>query len=229
MTTKPRDYQLLRSRRRSVAIHVRGDTVEVRAPHRVPQYWIDEFVTEKSGWIEKRLREETERHQQRYCLADGHRIPFLGEPHDIRIAAATRNRIERHEQCISLHLRQHSSDYLLRAFQRWISTQAAGYLTPRTEAMAGQLGVREKLSAVRFRHTRSKWGHCTHQGVVQFNPMIMLAPPAVADYLVAHEVSHLVYPNHSQAYWECVATLCPDHREQRRWLRANEHRFQLRA
>ncbi len=228
MTPKPFEYQLVRSRRRSVAIHVRGNTVEVRAPNRVPQYWINDFVIEKSDWIEKRLREEAERHEQRYRLANGHCMPFLGEMREVRVAPAARNRIELHDQYITLHMRQHDGDYLLRTFQRWVSTQAANYLTPRTEIMAEQLGVREKLSVVRFRHTRSKWGHCTHQGVVQFNPMIMLAPVAVADYLVAHEVSHLIHPNHSKAYWECVARLCPAHREQRRWLRANEHRFQLR-
>ena len=190
---KPIDYQLVRSRRRSVAIHVRGNTVEVRAPNRVPLYWINEFVHERAAWIEKRLAEEARRHQERYCLINGQPLP-----------------------------------YLLRLFQRWMSEQANHYLTPRTEQMAEALNVQHKLASVAFRHTRSKWGHCTHKGVIQFNPMIMLAPPAVANYLVAHEASHLIHPNHSKAYWECVGSICPDHREQRRWLRANEHCFQLR-
>ncbi|HEY9036800.1 MAG TPA: SprT family zinc-dependent metalloprotease [Pseudomonadales bacterium] len=222
------DYQLIRSRRRSVAIHVRGAVVEVRAPHRVPLYWINQFVHEKAAWIEKRLAEEAARHQQRYCLIDGHSLPFLGELKTVHITTATRNRIALDENGLMLRVRDPSPACVMRLFQRWISTQAMDYLTPRTELMAERLQVRHQLSSVRMRHTRSKWGHCSQQGVVQFNPMIMLAPAAVADYLIAHEVSHLIHPNHSKAYWECVGRVCPDHREQRRWLRANEHCFQLR-
>lgn len=231
ITPKPQTgipYRLVRSRRRSVAIVVHHGDVEVRAPNRVPLYWINAFVQEKADWIERRLAEEAERHTERYRLMHGHALPFLGNPREVQIETASRNRITIDDNRLLMQLRETTPAYTLKAFQKWLGEQARAYLVPRSEQFAHQLGVSHKLAAVNFRYTRSKWGHCTHRGVLQFNPLIMLAPATVADYLMAHEVSHLLHPNHSKAYWQTVASICPDHHVQRRWLRANEYRFQLR-
>ena len=72
-----------------------------------------------------------------------------------------------------------------------------------------------------MRFTRSKWGHCTSEGVLQYNWHIVLAPEPVVDYLVAHEVCHLRHLNHSAHFWALVASVCPDYQAQRDWLKAN--------
>ena len=83
------------------------------------------------------------------------------------------------------------------------------------------------ISLVSFRKTKTKWGHCSTRGIIQFNWLIMMAPNEVIDYLVAHEVSHLVHMNHSTDYWRVVSSLCPNYKIHRDWLRENEHRFRL--
>jgi predicted metal-dependent hydrolase len=70
-----------------------------------------------------------------------------------------------------------------------------------------------------LRDTRSRWGSCSAAGVLMFNWRLAMAPPAVLDYVAAHEVAHLVRMDHSPAFWREVERLCPGHAAARAWLR----------
>jgi predicted metal-dependent hydrolase len=82
---------------------------------------------------------------------------------------------------------------------------------------AGRLGRR--FSRLSLRDTRSRWGSCTSDGGLMFSWRLIMAPPAVLDYVAAHEVAHLAQMNHSPAFWAVVAGLCPGYGAHRTWLR----------
>jgi predicted metal-dependent hydrolase len=108
-------------------------------------------------------------------------------------------------------------DYLL--------AKAKTYMVERTIKTAKYLGLDRKILDIKFRKTKTKWGHCTSQGVLQFNWLIMLAPLGVIDYMIAHEVCHLRYMNHSRKFWQMVESICPKSSEYALWLKQNEHRL----
>lgn len=68
---------------------------------------------------------------------------------------------------------------------------------------------------------RTRWGSCSEQGNLNFNWRLTLAPRDVLDYVVVHELAHLVEMNHGKGFWTLVSRWCPDHKAQRRWLRHN--------
>ena len=103
--------------------------------------------------------------------------------------------------------------------------QARTYLPPRIRGLAQHLGVAHKLKHIKFNKTRTKWGHCTTRGIIQMNWLIMLAPYAVIDYLIAHEVCHLLHMNHSRSFWQLVDSLCPNPKRYVRWLNDHQHRI----
>lgn len=78
-------------------------------------------------------------------------------------------------------------------------------------------------SAVRISRARSRWGSCGPTGIVSFSWRLALVPPAVADYVVVHELVHLVERNHSPRFWGRVAQIMPDYKLHRRWLREHGH------
>lgn len=90
-------------------------------------------------------------------------------------------------------------------------------LSAAADRHAAALG--RKVSVLALRDTRSRWGSCSAGGRLMFNWRLVMAPPAVLDYVAAHEAAHLVHMDHSAAFWSLVARLCPDHAAQRRWLR----------
>ena len=91
----------------------------------------------------------------------------------------------------------------------------------RVARFAPLVGVRPQALSVRTQHSR--WGSCSSKGSLSLNALLMLAPEAVRDYVVVHELCHLKEMNHSARFWAEVARVLPDYRTWRDWLKANGH------
>ncbi len=74
---------------------------------------------------------------------------------------------------------------------------------------------------VTIRDQRTRWGSCSSRGTLSFNWRLIMAPPDVMDYVVVHELCHLIEPNHSRKFWQLLAGLLPDFRQPRLWLKRN--------
>lgn len=110
----------------------------------------------------------------------------------------------------------------------WLREQARAQLLRRAWHHATTLG--RPVSGITIRDTRSRWGSCASTGKLSFSWRLILAPPAVLDYVAAHEVAHLVEMNHGPRFWAVVERLCPGWQTQREWLKhkgASLHRYRL--
>jgi predicted metal-dependent hydrolase len=96
-------------------------------------------------------------------------------------------------------------------------TTTADTFTARADAFAADLGVAYKRLTIR--DGRSRWGSCSSAGGLNFSWRLILAPPAILDYVVVHELAHLRELNHSPRFWALVAAHCPDYQLQRKWLK----------
>jgi predicted metal-dependent hydrolase len=232
----PLDCRLVRSRRKSLAVHVRHDLIEVRAPAFVGRGDILKFLDKHRNWVLRKVEEKQQRHAERLSLCDGGQILYKARLLNIELCDSSRSGVILSPldspQTMRLcgpgvkagRVDQHSAA-AAQVLKRWLQQQAKDYLPARTQALADYLGVGQKLKEVVFRKTRSKWGHCTSGGRIQYNWLIMLAPDGVIDYMIAHEVCHLLHMNHSAVYWQAVARVCPDYQRYVGWLKDNEHRL----
>jgi len=223
----PVDYCVVRARRKTMAVHVRHQTVEVRVPLFVSQRQIHEFVSSHVPWILKKLEHKAQQDAQRPDLRDGGTVFYKARQLRVRLVAAASERVEITDTELRLHGRGLTPERAARVLQRWLLAEAKARLPSRSRALAAYLQVAGRLKEVVFRKTRSKWGHCTSTGRIQFNWLIMMAPDAVIDYMICHEVSHLVHMNHSPKFWALVESVCPDYKRYVRWLRTHEHRLWL--
>jgi predicted metal-dependent hydrolase len=76
---------------------------------------------------------------------------------------------------------------------------------------------------------RTKWGNCSRLGNLSFNWRLVMTPPEVIDYIVVHELAHLIEPSHSQRFWLVVQSHCPQFERHKAWLRDNQERLSLRG
>ena len=128
--------------------------------------------------------------------------------------------VKRKESWIAKHLQKTPAvDPLTPEQVKQLKKQAALVLTERTAYYADLLGVSYGRITIRCQKTR--WGSCSAKGNLNFNCLLMLAPPQVADYVVIHELCHRKEMNHSQRFWDAVLKLCPDHTQCRKWLKTN--------
>ena len=102
---------------------------------------------------------------------------------------------------------------------RALADQAAKKIPERVRYFAPLIGVR--YGRITIRNQTSRWGSCTGEGNLNFNCLLMLAPPRVLDYVVIHELCHRKQMNHSAAFWAEVEKIMPDYKLQRQWLKDN--------
>lgn len=98
-----------------------------------------------------------------------------------------------------------------------LAEKARAAIPPRVQYYAALLGVSYGRLAIRRQRTR--WGSCSSRGNLNFNCLLMLAPPEVIDYTVVHELCHRKEMNHSAAFWALVASVLPDYPERAKWFK----------
>lgn len=102
-----------------------------------------------------------------------------------------------------------------------LKRRARQMLTERADYFSERYDLSYK--SIRLSSARTRWGSCGHENNLNFNWVIMFAPPEVIDYLVAHELAHTKYKNHQKSFWELVARMHPEYRQSRKWLRENAY------
>lgn len=175
------------------------------------------FAEEKAIWIEGKLGDLP----PRVPFADGAIVPVLGEAVTLRHAPSGAKRPARYNG--SLYVSGDTAT-MPQAVRRWLVDQARHAIHDRAHAMADEIG--RPITRIGIRDPETRWGSCSSTGALSFSWRLILAPVPVLDYVVAHEVSHLVALNHGPKFWSTVKGLVGDPREPRAWLR--DHGTQLR-
>jgi predicted metal-dependent hydrolase len=222
-------YRIRRSdRARRARILVDGDGIEVVVPQRFPLRDVEPFVEEKRAWIERTLRRmrETEVELPPARLADGGEVPYLGERFRL-VVGIERRRVREHvaRRGDELRLALPPGVTVRDALERWYRRRARAEVRPRLDAACARWG--SSYTKLQIRGQRTRWASCSSTGAMSFNWRLLLAPPAVLDYVVEHEVVHLEVLDHSQRFWILLAERVPDWREQERWLRRHGHALRL--
>lgn len=217
---RPVPYHLRRRRRmRNLVMRVDGDGLRVTAPYGVSLAWIEAALQERAAWIVKRLAAMAERVTFRPDWRPGARLPYLGT--SLSLTLETRSRlwpVERvGEQLIVSDPRSDDPAVVEAMVMDWYRDEAHRYLSERVAALAPRLGV--PIPPLALSSSRSEWGSCSAWGRILFNWRLIQLPPRLVDYVVAHELAHLIELNHSSAFWQLVERLYPDWREARRGLR----------
>jgi predicted metal-dependent hydrolase len=199
-----------RAKRIIVRLAGDGEGVSITVPARAPFGAGVRAAESHAEWIIQRL----DAVPPRIPFAADAVIPFLGRDHAIRHrpAAAGGVRLLDGEIVVA------GADALLsRRVERWLKTQARGEIAARVAQKTARLG--RPAGRITLRDTRSRWGSCSAEGNLSFCWRLVLAPEAVLDYVVAHEVGHLAVRNHGPEFWRTVAILADEVEGSRRWLR----------
>ena len=106
---------------------------------------------------------------------------------------------------------------------RKLADQASVVIPKRVEYFAEKIPV--TYGRITIRNQKTRWGSCSSKGNLNFNCLLMLAPPEVLDYVVVHELCHRKEMNHSERFWREVENILPDYRERKKWLKENGGRL----
>lgn len=201
-----------RARRISLRIDAAGAACVVTLPQRAAAAEGIALAKKEARWILRRL----DALPPAVAFADGAILPLLGIEHRVRHCPEARGGVWREAGEVRVAGRP---EHLARRLVDWLRSEARRALSERAEAKARLLGAR--AGRVSVRDTRSRWGSCSPAGALSFSWRLILAPEAVLDYVVAHEVAHLRYKGHGPRFWQLVERLTGDVAGARAWLRRN--------
>jgi|TARA_B110000438_G_scaffold225989_1_gene220134 predicted metal-dependent hydrolase len=218
-------YEVLRSKRKTLAIYITHKKVVVRCPLRASKAEVQEFVSANQEWIAKRLFEESVRDQETLRIEKGARIFYRARELTMVFKEGRKSRVLINGDKFIVQGHKLTADKARIQVEDFLIDKASEYLLPRARGLARHLGVDHKITEIKLRKTKSKWGHCTSAGVIQYNWLIMMAPYSIIDYMITHEVCHLVHMDHSKRFWNLVESICPNHEHYIGWLKEHEHRF----
>jgi hypothetical protein len=198
-------------------VHLEGLTV--RAPRWIAIREIEEALIERAQWIVKSLAEWRARRRDVMPRRweSGARILYHGR--ELALALFNARSAEIRADLFHLTVRHPSADdeaQVSAAVGRWLKDEAWALVAGRVAFHARH--VVPSPPAVRLSNARSEWGSCNAKGEISLNWRLVQLPPALADYVVAHEVAHLVELNHSARFWALVEKLLPGHGALRREL-----------
>jgi hypothetical protein len=205
------EYTLRRSpRARRVRVSVESDgAVQVTLPKRAPLRAADEAVRELAPWIERRRR-ALARAAAEVARTPG-TVPYLDTELTL-VAQAGRTRVHRRGDVLLVPEHRHEE-----ALERWYRRAARAEIGPRLDAAVARAGT--SYSGLTIRGQRTRWASCSSSGGMSFNWRLLLAPEAVLDYVIEHEVCHLEVMDHSPRFWRLLESRVPDWRDHARWLR----------
>ncbi|GAB4189667.1 MAG: SprT family zinc-dependent metalloprotease [Thalassobaculales bacterium] len=170
------------------------------------------FLDRNAGWLAVRRQ----RTPAGIALVAGAVLPYRGEPHRIDSRPAQRPPVLLEPGVIAVG---GDPAFLARRLGDWLRARAREALGEAVRRHAAALG--RPLRRISLRDTSSRWGSCSSAGDISLSWRLILAPPAVLDYVCAHEAAHLAEHNHGPRFWQLVAGLVGDPAPMRAWLKAN--------
>ena len=208
-----------RARRITLRISQLDGRVTLTLPQGVSEAAAVEFAQQKAAWIRKHLAQRVED----VVVALGQEIPVAGQMRLVEPGIGRAVRLEGDR----LFVPGAEASVPRRAFG-FLKTLARDRLVAASDHYAARLG--RQYSGISIRDTRSRWGSCSSAGRLMYSWRLIMAPPEVLDYVVAHEVAHLAQMNHSPAFWAEVTHLFGPFDSPRHWLRAEGnalHRYRF--
>jgi predicted metal-dependent hydrolase len=219
---KPIRFVLKRTGRRTLAITVKPDTsVVVTAPVRAGLDGVRARVRKRAMWVRRQqahfARFLPTLPPRRYVSGETHR--YLGRQYRLKVRVGTEEDVKLRGRYIEVRTRHREDRARVRKLvEGWYSAHARERFSRSVAECVGRLSGRVSAPRLLLRRMPKRWGSWTRRGVIYLNPELVLAPPSCIDYVVTHELCHLVHGHHGRAFYALLARAMPDWEERKRRL-----------
>ncbi|HNY49717.1 MAG TPA: SprT family zinc-dependent metalloprotease [Smithella sp.] len=225
------NYRITRSKKRkkTISLQVRGESeIIVSAPCFTSAAEISRFVEEKQQWINKIIRKqkddalknkvrEYQTGEHFLYLGQSYPLDVFFEPFENAGVVFWNNRF---------YLNAPNNKELKKYyFVSWYKKKAAEYINQRIIFYSRILKLHPEK--IRITSAESRWGSCSEDDHLAFSFRLIMAPPAIIDYVIVHELAHIKEKNHSSNFWQVVASVIAEYKQHRRWLRENHQIFNI--
>lgn len=210
------EYTVIYSKRKTLSLSIKFDgAVIVRAPLKTPAKIIHEFVNKYSQWIADKLTKINQVKASNVAP----KYFYLGQEYLFNFCDGLRGV---NLQYGSFYTGLGKTDLII-----WHKKQLVPIVQQFLDEYVAKYAF--KYQQIKFNSAKSRWGSCSSTGNISFSYRLLMLPLAVIQYVVAHELAHLVHHNHSKQFWQLVERLYPDYKSAHKWLRQHKYELSLAA
>lgn len=200
------DY-IERSNRRTLSLSVLKDgSVVVKAPLRMKDEVISNFVESKQSWIREKLMliHETRNKFEEVI----HYKKFLLYGNKYTLLLDNVKKVETNDKFQIVMPEKTERDRILKTLKTWYKKVAKQVLSERMEYIESKIKI--KATSMKIGDSKGRWGACNSKGGICFNFRMIMLPPNIIDYVIVHELCHIVEMNHSKNFWKLVSSFLPN-------------------
>ena len=213
-------HKIIKSKRRTLSLSINENAeLIVRAPNQISNKQIEEFIIEKSKWINKNKNLMQSRINEMND-SDSDYL-FLGNIYPLIKVYENPNKIDFNgtEFITSIE----NQDTFKASLKSWYKIKFKEIAIPRLNYFSDKYNL--KINQVRFKNQKTLWGSCSSKNNINLNYLLVMAPMLVIDYVIIHELVHTVHKNHSENFWNAVEAIMPDYKKAKKWLNKNGYKL----
>jgi len=214
-------------RKKTISILIKDGNVEVKVPFDLKQNEIDAFILKKEKWIKNKiLLQKKIKQLPKKKFIDGEVFKFLGKDLilKININDVIRTYIKNDYICLDLkNNSKNNRDKIKKELELFYRSFSEKILKEKTLIESKKMNL--KVEKIKVRSYKNRWGSCSSNGDISYNWKLIMAPEKIINYVIIHELCHLIHFNHSRDYWKEVGKKLPNYRESKEWLKSNQYLF----
>jgi predicted metal-dependent hydrolase len=220
------EYDLVKSKRvKTSEIIVDENKILIRTPFDKSQFEIDKLLEGKAKWILDKQREYKE-HQKKInkpTFNSESTLPYLGRNYPLKIYNNSRgeSNLKFHTGKFEFSSRTDnwSETQIKDLYEGWLDQKAQKLFSKKVREYSKELKV--DIHKIVVKNLKNRWGSVTKEGVVNLNMHLLKAPNKIIDYIIVHELCHILIKGHSYRFWNLVRQIIPDYRKSITWLEKN--------
>ncbi len=218
-------YKLTFKKRKSLGIYVDVyGNIELRVPRETPEKQIVELIENKWDWINRKSDESKEKTQgfKEKNYEDGEHFLYLGQEYPIVVsedAGYGKGRVSFDGEVLKIDVAVRDEAQLKKLMTRFYKQQCKKLVEARIKVY--QTNFKVKPRKISISSNKKTWGTCNNLREMTFNWKLAMAPLTVIDYIVVHEMCHMVHLNHDRSFWRLVGKIMPDYEAKEAWLSAS--------
>lgn len=220
-------------KRKSITINIRPKNhITIVSPPGVSLKKLEEILIKKSSWIYKKLEEykELDDIDDINKLEDGKILFYLGNEYKLKIKVSiNQDKIYIKDNEIVVEAKNTDQEYILKKLKEWYKKESQKIVENIFENYKKENNIIKNLniSKLVIKEQKKIWGSCTSKGSIYINSKISMARPKSIEYILIHELSHLIHMNHSKDFYKLVQTLMPNYKQEEIWLKEHSYKLKL--
>ena len=203
------------NRLKTISIQIKNGKAEIHSPMSISENYLKSILKKKKSWIEKKIRLDVKK--EKILVKDNYNFPFLGKKYKLKILSSLNNKVSIKKDRLFLFCKdlKQSKEILI----SWLKINAQKTLSERIRKISLKLKINYK--SVFIKNYRARWGCCCSNSEIFLNWKLVMLPPSVIDYVIIHELCHIIEPNHSKSFWLLIERFDKDFKSKKIWLSKN--------